>query len=83
MLLANPGERIMHPEFGCCFRHILFALDNRVTAGLLVLTLRHTLSRGLLEQTTVIPVAERAKSLALSSHKVAGTESATTLLARS
>lgn len=47
VLLTNPGERIMRPDFGCGLRQMVFAGNDPTTVSLLRVTIQQAVDRWL------------------------------------
>ena len=45
ILSTAPGERLMHPEFGCSIHELVFAPNNASTAGLARFYVQEALNR--------------------------------------
>lgn len=45
ILSTAPGERLMHPEFGCAIHQLVFAPNNASTAGLARFYVQEALAR--------------------------------------
>ncbi len=45
ILSTAPGERLMHPEFGCAIHELVFAPNNASTAGLARFYVQEALNR--------------------------------------
>ncbi|MSP13078.1 MAG: hypothetical protein EXR62_08985 [Chloroflexi bacterium] len=45
LLSTSPGERVMHPEYGCPLHRLVFAPNDDTTAGLAIYYVRRALER--------------------------------------
>lgn len=45
LLSTRPGERVMHPSYGCNLHRLLFAPNDETTAGLAIHYVRQALTR--------------------------------------
>jgi uncharacterized protein len=45
LLSTRPGERIMHPQYGCNLHRLMFAPNDETTAGLAIHYIRQALTR--------------------------------------
>jgi phage baseplate assembly protein W len=64
ILDTSPGERVMHPDFGCGIHDLVFAVNNAATMGRVETEVREALDRWaprieLLDVTATIDPAQR------------------------
>jgi phage baseplate assembly protein W len=45
LLSTRPGERVMHPQYGCHLHRLMFAPNDETTAGLAIHYVRQALTR--------------------------------------